>query len=100
MSRPGASADDRSEDQKLWDGKTPDQRTDLLRANQMLERIDYLEQLRTKLLAEIEHGDEKETSELSTLDATELLQIVAREITHLGATVQRLVGKGDPRMFA
>ena len=62
--------------------------------------LDYLEQLRSKLLADIEFGDEFTTSELSTLDTTQLLEIVEREITHLGASVQRLVGKGDPRMFA
>ena len=93
-------SDDRNEFEKLWNAKTADQRTDLLRADQMLQRIDYLEQLRSKLLADIEFGDEFTTSELSTLDTTQLLEIVEREITHLGASVQRLVGKGDPRMFA
>jgi hypothetical protein len=66
-----------------WIAKSAQDPTDLLRANVMLERIDYLEQLRAKLEKDLEFGDSFSTSELSTLDVSQLLVIVERQIVHL-----------------
>jgi hypothetical protein len=75
-----------------WIAKSAQDPTDLLRANVMLERIDYLEQLRAKLEKDLEFGDSFSTSELSTLDVSQLLVIVERQIVHLVASVERLIG--------
>jgi hypothetical protein len=58
----------------------------------MLERIGYLEQLRAKLEKDLELDDALSTSELSTLDVSQLLVIVERQIVHLVASVERLIG--------
>jgi hypothetical protein len=58
----------------------------------MLERIVYLEQLRVKLERDLELGDTFSTSELSTLDVSQLLVMVERQIVHLLASVERLIG--------
>lgn len=81
-----------SDSQLGWIAKSTQDPTDLLRANAMLERIAYLEQLRVKLEKDIEFGDGLSTSELSTLDVSQLLVIVEREIMHLVASVERLIG--------
>jgi hypothetical protein len=50
--------------------------------------------VRTKLEKDIEFGDSFSTSELSTIDVTQLLVMVERQILHLGAQVARLIGGG------
>jgi len=76
-----------------WAAKTAEDRTDAFRVSAMLERIGYLEELRTKLEKDLEFGDAgSSTSELSTLDLRQLLVIVERQILHLGASVERLIG--------
>jgi hypothetical protein len=75
-----------------WIVKSAQDPTDFLRASAMLERIDYLEQLRAKLEKDLEFGDTFSTSELSTLDVGQLLVIVERQIVHLVASVERLIG--------
>jgi hypothetical protein len=77
-----------------WAEKTSADRTDLLRVDAMLERIAYLEEVRVKLERDIEFGDTFSTSELSTVDISQLLVIVERQILHLGAQVARLIGGG------
>jgi hypothetical protein len=77
-----------------WAEKTSADRTDLLRVDAMLERIAYLEEVRAKLEKDIEFGDSFSTSELSTIDISQLLVIVKRQILHLGAQVARLIGGG------
>ena len=75
-----------------WSEKASADRTDLLRADAMLERIAYLEEVRGKLEKDMEFGDMVSTSELSTIDISQLLGIVERQILHLGAQVARLIG--------
>jgi hypothetical protein len=75
-----------------WLAKSAQDPTDLLRAFAMLERIAYLEQLRVKLEKDLEFGDTVSTSEFSTLDVSQLLVIVERQIVHLVASVERLIG--------
>ncbi len=77
-----------------WAQKTSADRTDLLRVDAMLERIAYLEEVRAKLEKDIEFGDSFSTSELSTIDISQLLVIVERQLLHLGAQVARLIGGG------
>ena len=48
--------------------------------------------LRAKLEKDLEFGDTFSTSELSTLDVGQLLVIVERQIVHLVASVERLIG--------
>ena len=75
-----------------WIAKSAQDPTDLLRATAMLERVAYLEQLRVKLERDLEFGDTSSTSALSTLDVSQLLVIVERQIVHLVASVERLIG--------
>jgi len=77
-----------------WAEKTSADRTDLLRVDAMLQRIAYLEEVRTKLEKDIEFGDTFSTSELSTIDISQLLTMVERQILHFGAQVARLIGGG------
>ncbi len=77
-----------------WAAKTAEDRGDVFRADAMLQRIAYLEELRVKLEKDIEFGDTFSTSELSTIDASQLLVMVERQILHLGAQVARLIGGG------
>jgi len=58
----------------------------------MLERVGYLEKLRVKLEKDLEFGDALSTSELSTIDVGQLVVIVERQIAHLVASVERLIG--------
>ena len=81
-----------SSNSQLEIAKSAQDPTDLLRANAMLERIAYLEQLRAKLAKDLEFGDTVSTSELSTLDVSQLLVIVERQIVHLVASVEWLIG--------
>ena len=75
-----------------WAEKTSADRTDLLRVDAMLERVAYLETVRAKLERDLEFGDTFSTSELSTIDTSQLLVMVERQILHLGAQVARLIG--------
>ena len=75
-----------------WDLKSAEDRGDVYRVSGMLERIDYLEQLRAKLEKDLKFGEAGSTSELSTLDVSQLLVIVERQIVHLVASVERLIG--------
>jgi hypothetical protein len=75
-----------------WEVKSAEDRADVFRVSAMLERIDYLEQLRAKLEKDLEFGDAGSASELSTLDMSQLLIIVERQIVHLVASVERLIG--------
>jgi len=75
-----------------WLARSTQDPTDLLRATAMLERVAYLEQLRAKLEKDLELGDTSSTSELSALDVSQLLVIVERQIVHLVASVERLIG--------
>jgi len=63
-----------------WAAKSAEDRADVFRVSTMLERIDYLEQLRGKLEKDIEFGDAGSTSKLSTLDLSQLLVMVERQI--------------------
>ena len=81
-----------AESQLGWIAKSAQDPTDLLRANAMLDRVAYLEQLRTKLEKDLEPGDTSSTSALSTLDVSQLLVMVERQIVHLVASVERLIG--------
>jgi hypothetical protein len=77
-----------------WAAKTAEARGDAFRVSAMLERIGYLEELRGKLEQDLEFGDTFSTSELSTIDLSQLLVIVERQILHLGASVEREIGPG------
>jgi uncharacterized protein HemY len=75
-----------------WAAKTAEDRGDVFRADAMLQRIAYLEELRAKLERDIEFGDLLSTSTLSTIDLSQLLIMVERQILHLGAQIARLIG--------
>jgi hypothetical protein len=77
-----------------WAEKTSEDLGDIFRADAMLQRIAYLEELRAKLERDIEFGDTFSTSELSAIDLTQLLAMVERQILHYGAAVARLIGGG------
>jgi uncharacterized protein HemY len=77
-----------------WAAKTAEDRGDIYRADAMLQRIAYLEGLRAKLERDIEFGDLLSTSTLSTIDLSQLLVMVERQILHYGAAVARLIGGG------
>jgi len=81
-----------SDSQLGWIARSAQDPTYLLRASSMLKRIAYLEQLRAKLEKDPEFGDALSTSELSTLDLSQLLVIIERHIVHLVASVERLIG--------
>lgn len=78
-----------------WAAKTAEDRGDIFRADAMLQRIAYLEELRVKLERDIEFGgDLLSASSLSTIDLSQLLVMVERQILHYGAAVGRLIGGG------
>jgi hypothetical protein len=77
-----------------WAAKTAEARGDVFRVDAMLQRIGYLEELRERLEKDLELGAEFSTSALSTIDLSQLLTMVERQILHFGASVARLIGGG------
>ena len=77
-----------------WAARTAEDLGDVYRADAMLQRIAYLETLRVKLERDIEFGGAGSTSELSTIDLSQLLVMIERQILHYGAAVARLIGGG------